>query len=43
MLRKNTNTIQRNTEALLEANTEVGLEINGERPKYMVMSCHHNG
>jgi Fe-S-cluster-containing hydrogenase component 2 len=33
--------VKRNTEALLEASREVGLEVNTEKSKYMVMSCHH--
>jgi hypothetical protein len=36
------NTIQENTETLLEASREVGLEINAEKTKYMIMSCHLN-
>jgi hypothetical protein len=33
---KNINTIRKNTEALLQASTEVGLEINAEKTNYMV-------
>jgi hypothetical protein len=36
------NTIKENTETLLEASREVGLEINAEKTKYMVMSHHPN-
>jgi hypothetical protein len=32
---KNRNTIKKNTEALLEASREVGLEVNGEKIKCM--------
>jgi hypothetical protein len=32
-------TIQKNTEALLDASKEVGLEVNQEKTKYMLMSC----
>jgi hypothetical protein len=35
-------TIRKNTEALLIASKEIGLEVNGEKTKYMVMSQHHN-
>jgi hypothetical protein len=34
------NTIKENTESLLEASRNVGLEINSERTKYMIMSRH---
>jgi hypothetical protein len=37
-----TNTIKRNTGALLEASREVGLEINMKETKYMVISWHQN-
>jgi hypothetical protein len=33
-----TNTIKKNTEALLEASRETGLEVNTERTKYIVVS-----
>jgi hypothetical protein len=33
---------QENTETLLEANRDVGLEINAEKTKYMIMSRHPN-
>jgi hypothetical protein len=33
-----TDTIQRNTEALLDASKEVGLEVNSEKTNYMLMS-----
>jgi hypothetical protein len=33
----NTDTIQKNTEALLNAGKEVGLEVNSEKTKYMLM------
>jgi len=35
-------TIQKNTEALLVASKETGLEVNADRTKYMVMSRDHN-
>jgi hypothetical protein len=37
-----TNTLKKNTEALLEASREVGLEINTEKTWYMVVSSHQN-
>jgi hypothetical protein len=36
------NTINENTETLLEASRDVGLEINAEKTKYMIMSRHQN-
>jgi hypothetical protein len=36
------NTIKENTETLLEASRDIGLEINAERTKYMIMSRHPN-
>jgi hypothetical protein len=36
------NTIKENTETLLEASRDVSLEINAEKTKYMIMSCHPN-
>jgi hypothetical protein len=36
------NTIKENIEILLEASTDVGLEINAEKTKYMIMSRHPN-
>jgi len=35
-----TNTINRNTEALLQASREVAPEVNAEKTNYIVMSCH---
>jgi hypothetical protein len=36
------NTVKENTETLLEASRDVGLEINAEKTKYMIMSRHQN-
>jgi hypothetical protein len=36
------NTIKENTETLLEASRDIGLEINAEKTKYMIMSRHPN-
>jgi hypothetical protein len=34
--------IKKNTEALLDASKEVGLEVNPEKTKYMIMSGSQN-
>jgi hypothetical protein len=36
------NTKKENTETLLEASRDTGLEINAEKTKYMIMSHHPN-
>jgi hypothetical protein len=36
-------TIKENIEILLEANRDIGLEINAEKTKYMIMSRHDMG
>jgi hypothetical protein len=36
------NTIKENTETILEASRDVGLEINAEKTKYMFMYPHQN-
>jgi hypothetical protein len=38
ILGESTDTVQKNTEALLDAGKEVGLEVNSEKTKYMLMS-----
>jgi hypothetical protein len=35
-------TIKESTETILQASRDVGLEINVEKTKYMIMSCHLN-
>jgi hypothetical protein len=40
-LRDNINTLK-NIEALFEANRKVGLEVNAQKTKYVVMSRHQN-
>jgi hypothetical protein len=42
LLGDSVNTIKENSETLLEANRDVGLEINAEKTKYMIMSRHLN-
>jgi hypothetical protein len=36
------NTIKENTETFLEANRDIGLEINAQKTKYMIMYRHHS-
>jgi hypothetical protein len=42
LLGNNNNTIKKNTETLIDASKEVGLEINVEKTKYMLLSSHQN-
>jgi hypothetical protein len=35
-------TIMKNTETLIDASKEVGLEVIIGKTKYMFLSCHHN-
>jgi histidinol-phosphate/aromatic aminotransferase/cobyric acid decarboxylase-like protein len=42
ILGENINAIQKNKEALLQADKEFGLEVNTEKTKHRVMSCHLN-
>jgi hypothetical protein len=42
LLRKDIDTIQENTETLIDASKEVCLEINVEKTKYMLLSRHQN-
>jgi hypothetical protein len=38
----NINTIKKNTEAIIVASKEVGLELNTDNTKYMLISLHQN-
>jgi hypothetical protein len=40
LLEDNIDTIKKNTESLIDANKEVGLEINAQGTKYMLLSRH---
>jgi hypothetical protein len=42
LLGDNQDTIEKNTETLIDASKEIGLEINVEKTKYMLLSCHQN-
>jgi hypothetical protein len=35
-------TIKKNTEILIDAKEEVGVEVNVEKTKYILLSCHQN-
>jgi hypothetical protein len=38
----NINNIKKNTVTSIDASKEVGLEVNAEKPKYMLLSHHQN-
>jgi hypothetical protein len=42
LLGDSVNTMKENTETLLEASRDIGLEINAEKTKCMIMSRHSN-
>jgi hypothetical protein len=42
LLRENIDIINKNTETLIDASKEVGLEVNIEKTKYMLVSCDQN-
>jgi hypothetical protein len=42
LLGNNIDTIKKNTETLIDASKEVGVEINMGKTKYMLLSCHQN-
>jgi hypothetical protein len=42
LLGYNIDTIKKNTETLIDASKEVGLEINVEKTKYMLLCRHQN-
>jgi hypothetical protein len=43
LLGDSVNTIKENSETLLEASRDIGLEINAEKTKYMIMSHPNSG
>jgi hypothetical protein len=42
LLGNSVDTIKENSETLLEGSRNIGLEINAEKTKYMIMSCRLN-
>jgi hypothetical protein len=42
LLGDNIDTIKKNTETLTDASKKDGLEVNAEKTKYMLLSCHQN-
>jgi hypothetical protein len=42
LLGDNIDIIKKNTETLVDASKEVGVEVNTEKTKYMLMSRHQN-
>jgi hypothetical protein len=43
LLGDNTDTVKKDTETLIDTRMEVGLEVNTEKPKYMLKFRHQNG
>jgi hypothetical protein len=39
ILGRNIHSVKKNTDALLVASKEIGLEVNAEKTKYVVMAC----
>jgi hypothetical protein len=42
LLGDNIDTIKKNTEIVIDASKKVGLEVNAEKTKYMVLSHHQS-
>jgi hypothetical protein len=42
LLGDNIDTIEKNSESLIDASKEVGLEVNTEKTKHMLLSRHQN-
>jgi hypothetical protein len=42
ILDDNINTIKKNRQTLIGASKEVGLEVNAEKTKYMLLFCHQS-
>jgi hypothetical protein len=42
LLGGNIDSVKKNTEPLIDATKEVGLEVNAEKTKYMLLSRHQN-
>jgi hypothetical protein len=42
LLGDNTDTIKKNRETLIDTSNEVGLEVNAEKSKYMLLSCQQS-
>jgi hypothetical protein len=42
LLGDNIDTIKKNTQTLIDSSNEVGLEVNAEKTKYMLLSRHQN-
>jgi hypothetical protein len=43
LLGDNADTTQKNNETVIDASSDIGLEVNVEKTKYLLMSRHQNG
>ena len=42
MLGENLQTVRKNAEIFIKASKDIGLEVNSEKTKYTITSCHQN-
>ena len=42
MLGENLQTVRENADVFIKTSKDIGLEVNSEKSKYMITSCHQN-